>query len=124
EFRDHLDRHTIAGGLQWLKNVMTVRHIGWLDVGDEDAYRSAVIARSGYDWTKVGQATYMTSDRVVKFFEDPLVIAQLSTRFASLRKSIAPVTGMGRSMFSQLRIPGPNLFEAVTAGTLSVTDAV
>lgn len=64
----------VSGGLDALAKVghLSAAHVHWTDVGDEAAYRRAVAQRSGYDWTKVNEATYILPEekRVVKFWSD------------------------------------------------------
>lgn len=63
----------VTGGLQALvrDHRLSSEHMRWTDVGDEDAYARAVALRSGYDWTKSGEATYVLPPRrVIKFFAD------------------------------------------------------
>jgi dTDP-glucose pyrophosphorylase len=63
-----------------------VRHIRWLDVGDEAAYRVAQAQSGVYDNVKIGQATYVLPDdgRVVKFNADPLKISNRVARATQL----------------------------------------
>lgn len=63
----------VTGGLATLiGRGLGSRCVDWIDTGDETAYRRAVAQRSGYDWTKTGQATYVLPRemRVVKYMSD------------------------------------------------------
>lgn len=64
----------VSGGLAILadRDRLRAQHVRWTDVGDEAAYRRAVAKYTGYDWTKLGEATYVLPDegRVVKFWAD------------------------------------------------------
>lgn len=75
------DADTIAGEVQLSSGLQAildrgeplwVRSIDWLDVGDEQAYRTALVATTGYDPLKPDQVTYVlpTSRRVVKWHVD------------------------------------------------------
>lgn len=78
-----------SSGLENVLNVgrpLELRHIRWLDVGDEQAYRSARASFGAYDPVKPGQATYVLPDtgRVVKFNADATRIARRAWRGRSL----------------------------------------
>lgn len=51
---------------------VTVHHVDWLDVGDEQSYRQAVATSGGYDPLKPNQVTYVdrVAGHVVKFHVD------------------------------------------------------
>lgn len=51
---------------------LELRHVRWLDVGDDDAYRAARAAYTGYDPLKPGQVTYVLPEvgRVIKWHAD------------------------------------------------------
>lgn len=71
---------------------LELRHIRWLDVGDESAYRAALATYGSYDTVKPGQATYVssTNKRVVKFNADPQKISDRYHRAKLLRGLVPP----------------------------------
>jgi hypothetical protein len=42
----------------------------WVDVGEESLYRSEILRRHGFDFSKPGEALYIINRRVIKLFED------------------------------------------------------
>lgn len=67
------------------------RHISsWRDIGTEAKYRR-VISRTGFDFSKPGEAFYRLPGRVLKFFASETKAAQLAERAAHLRGLVPPV---------------------------------
>jgi hypothetical protein len=108
----------VTGGLRALltDEQLYAMRIAWIDVGDEDAYRTAIARVSGYDWIKPGQATYIipSSGRVVKFFANPMIVARRVDRGRSLGDLVPqPIeVGLGGQMFSYPYAHGSTGYEA------------
>lgn len=85
------------------------RHIHWLDVGDEQSYRTAVAATTGYDPLKPDQVTYLVNDRVVKTHIDPGKIENRAVR-AELLGGAVPKIIAGRTMCAYDLIPGETAY--------------
>lgn len=90
------------------------RHVTWLDVGDEQAYRSALAARTGYDALKPDQVTYVLPQqrRVVKWHVDRQKIAWRLDR-AKLLGDVVPsvVESVGSTMMAYEYVDGATLYE-------------
>jgi len=108
----------VTGGFRALledEQLHAVR-ISWIDVGDEAAYRSAVVRMSGYDWIKPGQATYIipSSGRVVKFFANPEIVRARVRRGVALKDRVPqPIQlALDEQMFAYPYVPGVTGYEA------------
>ena len=94
-----------------------LRRVGWLDVGDEQAYRAALVARAGYDPLKPDQVTYVLPNegRVVKWHVDPQKLRWRVQRAKQLGdvvpRSVEPI---GTSMLGYEFVEGITLYD-VTA---------
>jgi hypothetical protein len=90
------------------------RHVSWLDVGDEQAYRSALAATTGYDPLKPDQVTYVLPHqrRVVKWHVDPQKVARRYER-AKLLGDVVPtvVEPVGTTMLAYRYVEGATLYE-------------
>lgn len=101
--------------------------IHWVDVGDEEAYRQAVARTSGYDWTKLGQATYVLpeSDRVVKFHSDSRVVYARSRRGRQLHELGAVArTYPGTTMMSCDYVEGVTAYQKADAEPHSLPSGI
>lgn len=100
------------------KKMLAAVDIGWLDVGDESAYREAIIETSGYDWAKIGQATYLMPEtgRVVKFFEDQSIIVERIERSKQLGNAVPKITGFGETMIATEWVDGKTGYELIDDG--------
>jgi dTDP-glucose pyrophosphorylase len=96
---------------------LEARHVSWLDVGDEQAYRTALAATAGYDPLKPDQVTYVLpyQRRVVKWHVDPGKVAWRAER-AKLIEDAVPrvIEPVGRTMLAYEYVPGPTVYEADT----------
>lgn len=106
----------LSSGLQAVLDVgapLEARFIDWLDVGDEQAYRSALAATAGYDPLKPDQVTYVLprTGRVVKWHVDPQKVAWRAERAKLLGDLVPRVTGTGRSTFAYEYVTGPTVYE-------------
>lgn len=119
----HTNTHTgerqISGGFDaLLENDVELRahRIHWTDVGDEMAYRRAIARSTGYDWTKIGQATYVlpSEGRVVKFHSDREVTKQRVTRADVAPANLLPhPVSQGETMIAYPYTPGLTAYEAI-----------
>jgi NDP-sugar pyrophosphorylase family protein len=93
--------------------------IRWTDVGDEAAYRAAVQRVSGYDWTKLGQATYVLPEtgRVVKFISDPYVIHARRERGRILSAGVPELLAQGDEMLAYQYVRGRTAYEELDTAT-------
>lgn len=101
----------VTGGFEVLvaDDRLDARHITWTDIGDEEAYRSAVALVSGYDWTKLGQATYVLPEtgQVVKYSDDPATMTQRHERSKRIGSAVPDAKIDDTGCFLQMRyIPG------------------
>jgi hypothetical protein len=106
----------VTGGLDQLVRFASlfVRRISWTDIGDETAYARAVAARSGYDWVKPGEVTYVLPERgrVVKFREDRDSLARRVRRQADIAAAVPKLTGTRPHMFAYEYVAGVPAYEA------------
>lgn len=102
---------------------LRAQHVHWIDVGDEDAYRRAVAQVSGYDWTKIGEATYLLpcEGQVVKFHSNRSVIDHRVERARLLGELVPqPVTQCG-SMMAYPYVPGVTAYKAAYQQGTTIT---
>lgn len=91
-----------------------VRRVGWLDVGDEQAYRAALVARAGYDPLKPDQVTYVLPDqgRVVKWHVDTQKLRWRVERAKQLGDVVGrPVEPIGMTMIGYEFVEGITLYD-------------
>jgi hypothetical protein len=81
-------------------------------VGDEDSYRRTVAARSGYDWTKTNEATYVLQDegRVVKYWSDTSIMNERAGRAWSLGRSIPRMVDRRGTMLAYQYVEGTTCY--------------
>jgi NDP-sugar pyrophosphorylase family protein len=104
----------ISRGLVQIERLNAIR-INWTDVGDEESYRHAVSAMSGFDWVKAGQATYVLRNVVIKFHEDPSIIEKRYVRGMRLSDAIPKDLRISKSssFISYKFVPGDSLYKAL-----------
>lgn len=117
-WRGLTDADTVAGEVQLSSGItplidggvpVEARHIRWLDVGDEQAYRSAVATASGYDALKPDQVTYVVNGRVVKTHVDTGKIVSRGLRGEMLNGAVPKVT-TGHYMCAYDYVPGETMY--------------
>jgi len=88
--------------------------VDWTDVGDEQAYAQAVARYSGYDWTKLGQATYVLprENRVVKYSADHDAIDNRRYRGSMLGNAVPKIIDHGDGMLAYQFISGFSAYDA------------
>lgn len=104
-----------------------LRQIQWLDVGDERAYRAALVATTGYDPLKPDQVTYVLPDtgRVVKCHFDVQKVAWRAERAKLLRDLVPePVTSTGQTMTAYDYVAGRSLYDVIDDGQVDATHRV
>lgn len=115
----------ISGGLAAVANGggLEARRITWTDVGDETSYAHAVALMTGYDWTKVGEATYVLPEegRVVKFWATRGIARQRVRRAEQLRQAVPPVVPsvLAAEMLAYRYVPGMTAYEAIERDRLA-----
>jgi len=107
----------LSSGLQAILDEgvpLELRHIRWLDVGDEAAYRSALASRTGYDALKPDQVTYVLprQRRVVKWHVDRQKVTWRYERAKLLDVVVPPVVEpVGSTMMAYEFVDGATLYE-------------
>ena len=121
-----VDADTIAGEVQLSSGLQAIvdhgeplwsHAINWLDVGDEAAYRAALVTRAGYDPLKPDQVTYVlpTQGRVVKWHVDPRKVTWRAERAKLLGDVVPrPVESVGSTMFAYEYVLGPTVYQLDT----------
>jgi choline kinase len=115
----------VSGGFRDLE--LFAHRVHWTDVGDEVGYRRAVAEASGYDWTKLDQATYVLEDyrRVVKYSADPEVIKNRALRSRMLGPKVAPELIERRGDFLAYGyVAGETAYASCEVGGLDVTESL
>jgi hypothetical protein len=106
----------VTGGLDALarEGRLAVRRISWTDLGDEAAYQRAVAARSGYDWTKPGEVTYVLPEhgRVVKFRADQQSLQRRVQRQETIAAAVPALAGSRPNMLAYDYVPGTSAYDA------------
>lgn len=95
--------------------ILHAHHVEWTDTGTESSYRNAVARVSGYDWTKLDQATYVIPDegRVIKYMANPDHIERRYERGSHL-KAVTPVCiTRGSNMLAYTYHPGQSVYSAL-----------
>lgn len=105
----------ISGGFSELiygRDGLNTRRVHWTDIGDEESYRQAVAKFSGYDWTKLGQATYVlpSEGRVVKWMRDAGAIVRRAERGALLDGVVAQPVVYDHDMLAYPYLPGVSAY--------------
>jgi NDP-sugar pyrophosphorylase family protein len=107
----------VSGGFETLWPNMQVQRVNWTDVGDEAAYRAAVANFSGYDWTKIDQATWVLPDtkRVVKYHENASITQSRIHRGWQLGNAVPYGIQPGRydRMFAYDYVQGRTVYDAL-----------
>lgn len=95
------------------RNGLQTRHITWTDTGTEASYRAAVARVSGYDWTKIDQATYVLpkNERVVKYFADNSTIPQRTARSNALMHITPRCIDSTSNMLAYEYMPGVTVYD-------------
>jgi hypothetical protein len=104
----------VTGGLRALGGLLSARRVAWTDIGDEAAYARAVAAWSGYDWTKLAEATYVLPEhgRVVKFRADQDSLERRVQRQDSLAGVTPKLVASRPNMLAYEYVPGVPAYEA------------
>lgn len=106
----------IAGGFQaLLPSGLNARHVRWTDVGDATSYRQAVARRSGYDFTKIDEATYVLPNegRVVKFWANDRSASKRFDRGHALQGVVPPkLEQHGPHWLSYEYVPAVTMYQA------------
>lgn len=100
---------------------LEARFVRWLDVGDEQAYRTALAASAGYDPLKPDQLTYVlpTEGRVVKWHVDPQKIAWRVERAKRLGDVVPPpLEPVGSTMAGFEYILGSTVYQSYYQGVV------
>lgn len=99
--------------------LLGTRRIHWTDVGDEAGYRRAVAEFTGYDWTKLHQATWVLPDtgRVVKYHADPDVIGHRFQRGIKIGEAVPQLTGRRGLMLGYHYVHGVTAYQAMAQGS-------
>jgi choline kinase len=91
---------------------LKTRRISWIDVGDEAAYRRAVLRLSGYDWTKPDEATWILPEegRVVKYWADPTIANVRLARGMAFKDAVPKLIEGRDNMLAYGYVPGSPLY--------------
>jgi hypothetical protein len=114
----------LSSGLEALLTAglpVKARFIRWLDVGDEQAYRSALAATTGYDPLKPDQLTYVLpfEERVVKWHVDPLKVAWRVERAKLIGDAVSgPIDPVGTTMAAFHYVPGRTVYAEPWGGVV------
>lgn len=118
----------VSGGFTALAEAghLFKERIAWTDIGDESAYRLAVAKYSGYDWTKIGQATYVLPEegRVVKFSADESMIEARMLRANLLGNRVPQPLYRRGSMLAYPFVPGRTGYQVVESEGVQFIDEV
>lgn len=118
-----VEADTIAGEVQLSSGFQAIldrgeplwaRSIEWLDVGDEQAYRAALVASAGYDPLKPDQVTYVLPEtgRVVKWHVDGQKIQWRAERAKLLGDTVPTIVDLaGHTMVAYEFVDGASLYE-------------
>jgi dTDP-glucose pyrophosphorylase len=96
----------VTGGLAAID--LTAKEIRWTDVGTEEAYADAVARRTGYDFVKLDEATYVLPDegRVVKYWKNQDIKEKRTLRLSHLNGTAPAIAGVGQNMLAYRYTPG------------------
>lgn len=115
----------IPPGLTRILDRLRPRFINWTDVGDEQAYRTAVQRFTGYDFVKLDQATYVLphEGRVVKFNANAESMTHRIHRAQSLTSTVPnPIRGTRTdTLMAHSYVPGVTAYQAIERDDTEVT---
>jgi choline kinase len=108
----------VSGGFSQLlahDRKLLFHDVSWTDTGDEVGYRKAVAVRTGYDWTKTDQATYVLPDegRVVKYMADTDSIRARSRRGSDLGDAVPQQVERRGNMIAYRYVNGVTAYEKI-----------
>ncbi|MEX1098717.1 MAG: phosphotransferase, partial [Planctomycetales bacterium] len=107
------NEHQLGDGLRGLMEGpgLAAFEIDWTDVGGAGKYRAAVEARIPYDFSKSGEFLYFVGERVIKFFDDPAIVARRVAK-ARLKPDCFPeIAGVADQFYAYRFQPGHTLYE-------------
>jgi len=83
--------HQISDGLRALidQKALRVQSIDWVDVGDLEHYKAAILQRQDFDFSKTNEFLYTVNRRVIKFFADATITRRRVER-ARMNPSVFP----------------------------------
>jgi thiamine kinase-like enzyme len=113
--QDIAGEHQVSAGLQVLVDAAVLRAIEtpWRDLGDESAYRQAVVEAHGYDFSKPGEAIYMIDGRVIKLFADPRLAHDRIERAARNRSVFPELLPAPDGFIAYDFVPGTTLYNTI-----------
>lgn len=105
----------VSGGLGALVEAGTLRAeaVDWTDLGEEASYRQELIRRSGFDFSKPGEALYIVSDRVIKLFEDGDAARGRVARAGQAPHAFPPMIETPEGFVAYEYVPGETLYHVV-----------
>ncbi len=83
----------------------------WLDTGDAKKYREATATYENYDFSKPDEALYISKDRVIKFFANPIFAETRVARARSNSAVFPPVSDAECGFYNYPFINGRSLYE-------------
>lgn len=115
----------VTGGWEALGPVLTWP-VSWTDVGDEASYQAAVHKYTGYDWTKLDEATYLLpeSQRVIKFWANGGTRLARYLRGNLLGSAVPNIRGETHEMLAYEYVPGVTAYTALEVNEECVTERI
>jgi hypothetical protein len=110
----------ISSGLAALaeRGRLSARVVDWMDVGDAEKYKKAVLRFEEFDFSKQDEALYIFDGRVIKFFADPAV-AERRVRRSRLNPQVFPaITHHAGQLYTYAFQPGRTLYQANSPAVL------
>lgn len=92
----------ISNGLQSLisNDCVLKKSFNWLDLGNHEAYKKAIIKYEKYDFSKLNECIYFYKDRVIKFFADPTIIKNRVKKISKNRNIFPIIDKVSKNFYS------------------------
>jgi hypothetical protein len=108
--------YQVSNGFKALVNNRSARALPlqWIDTGDAQKYESAISMYEQYDFSKADEALYISEDRVIKFFSNP-IFAETRVQRARSNPSVFPeVSDAVNGFYSYPFVSGKTLYQYCT----------
>jgi len=105
----------VSGGLSELVRLgrLRARPLSWTDVGEEVSYRRELERRTGFDFSKPGEALYILNQRVIKMFDDERLARGRVDRATSAPGVFPPMIEAPPGFVAYAFVDGQTLYQCI-----------
>ena len=97
-----------------IKKGLFTKRFTWYDVGNIEGYRNTISKFSGennFDFSKVGENIYFINDKVIKYFDNSLIVKNRIKRADFLKGLVPEIIDRGRFFYSYSKVPGKVIYD-------------